>query len=123
MDDGPSPNPFLEGLSDGPKQPRRLTAFHMYFKLYYHSRVKTEYQRRYKLEQEAYQSLSEEEKKSNDPPSSVHVRWKVGREFWERESPALREEVTKAAQERHEQELKDWRENLQPPESPEDFHK
>ena len=55
-------------------------------------------------------------------PSSVHIHWKVGKEFWDCETPEVKEDIAQVAWERHDQQMKEWKENQQPLETPEDFH-
>ena len=56
-------------------------------------------------------SLSKEEKKLHTAPSSVHVCWKVGKEFWDCETLDVKEDIAQVAWERHEQQMKEWKEN------------
>ena len=49
------------------------------------------------MELTAYKGLSEEEKKSKARPSTVHVWQKVGKEFWDLETPEFQEEMAEVA--------------------------
>ena len=97
--------------------------FHMYFKLCYHSCVKSEYQWQYQQELTEYRNLSKEAKKIHKALlSSVNVHQKVGLKFWE-ETPAFWDEVAQAVTKHYEQELKEWEQNLEVPKSAESFHR
>ena len=93
--------------------------FHMYFKLCYHSCVKSEYQWQYQQELTEYRNLSKEAKKIH---KALNVHQKVGLKFWE-ETPAFWDEVAQAVKKHYEQELKEWEQNLEVPKSAESFHR
>ena len=95
----------------------------MYFKKYYHSHIKAKYKWQDQIELTEYNALSKEDKKNCQAVScSIAVCQKVGMEFWQSETLVFWEEVVKVAKEQHEQELKEWKDNLQAPKSPDDFH-
>lgn len=55
-------------------------------------------------------------------PCAVKVHLQVGKEIWEHETPEFQRQVAEEACIRHKKELKEWKANLQPAETPEDFH-
>lgn len=96
----------------------------MYLKLYYNTRVKQEYQRRYSEALAEYTALSKEDKTRQNisKPAAVKVRNKVGKEIWEAEPADVNESVVTAARERHEVQLEQWKKSQLPPSTPQEFH-
>jgi hypothetical protein len=70
------------------KPPRKLNPFHHYLKLYYISRIKDEYNRRYSLAKKQYDEATEVERTEQKlkKPVPVQIRTEIGREFWMLES-------------------------------------
>lgn len=106
------------------KKPRKLTPFHHYLKLYYRTRVKAEYERRYASAVNEYEAASEAEREAKGlkRPVAVSMRAEVGKEFWVSESTEFREEVEKRCDEAHAKELEDWEQNQQLPKTPQQYH-
>jgi hypothetical protein len=118
-------NPFsavLAGSID--KAPRKLTPFHQYLKVHYHTRIKEEYTRRYAIAKKKYDEATEEERENKDveKPIPLQMRNEIGREFWNLETDEFREAVAQDAEDAHTKEVEEWEELKVVPKTPQQFH-
>jgi hypothetical protein len=122
-------NPFAAILERSlGKQPRRLTPYHQYLKMYYEERIKDEYTWRFeaatKKYNEATASAADEDDESEFVPelSALKIRNEVGREFWDLEPDKLHEEVAQAAEDAHAKEVKEWEDSKLIAKTPQQYH-
>jgi hypothetical protein len=106
------------------RAPRKLTPFHQYLKGYYQTHIKDEYDRRYAIAKNNYDSLTKEEKENGDvkEPVPVLLRSEIGKEFWLLETDEFREKVAKDAEDAHMRELEEWEASKVIPKTPQQFH-
>jgi len=106
------------------KAPRKLSPFHQYFKLYWKTRIKDEYLRRYAIARKEYDDATEDDKTSGivKKPVPVQVRTEVGKTFWLLESDEFRAEVAQEAEDAHAKAMQEWEEVKQAPTTPVQFH-
>jgi hypothetical protein len=106
------------------KAPRRLTPFHQYLKLHYHSRVKGEYLRRYAIAKKEYDNATEEEQenKAVKKPIPVQLRTEVATEFWLLETEKFRASIANIAEETYVKEVEEWEELKMVPKTAQQFH-
>ena len=120
-----SANPFSAVLAANiEKAPRKLSSFHQYFKLYYSSRIKEEYLRRYAIAKKEYDNATEQDKASGvvNKPVPVRLRSEVGKEFWLLESDAFRAAVAQEAENNHTKEVEEWEDLKKVPRTAVQFH-
>jgi HSP90 family molecular chaperone len=123
--DSPTAGPFATVLAEHTtKPPRKLNPFHHYLKLYYISRIKDKYNRRYSLAKKQYDEATEVERTEQKlkKPVPVQIRTEIGREFWMLESSEFRDQIAKSADDAHERDMEEWEENQQTPKTPQQFH-
>lgn len=106
------------------KPPHKLSPIHQYFKLYYVSRVKPEFIRRFTVTKESWDSATDEEKANGlvKKPVAVKMRAELSREIWLLETDELHEEVTQDAVNPHAQKMKAWEVAKSVPKTPQEFH-
>ena len=92
--------------------------------MYYSSRIKQEYIRRYAIAWKAYDDASEEDRKSGTvkKPFAVQLRAEVGKEFWLLETAELRAEVTQDNKDAHLKEIEEWEQSREVPQTAQQFH-
>ena len=125
MDSSSSANPFTAAFSANiEKAPHKLSPFHQYFKLYYQSRIKEEYHRRYAIAKKSYDDATEEHKQSGavKKPVTVSYRTEVGREFWLLETEEFWAETAKKAEDVHAKEVEEWEAAKEVPKTAQEFH-
>jgi hypothetical protein len=118
-------NPFTAVLAANiEKAPRRLTPFHMYLKLHYLSRVKSEYLRRYMIAKKSYEDATEEDLEAGlvKKPIPVQLRTEIGLEFWKLETEETRQQIAQEAEDTHLKALEAWEQSKQVPKTPLQFH-
>ncbi|KAF7980387.1 hypothetical protein HWV62_38180 [Athelia sp. TMB] len=106
------PNPFLDVMGGAIETPpRKLAAIHTYSKLFYASRMKEEYERRYAVAKLAWNNATEAERASDgvDRPVPVSLRAKLVREFWQLETSEMRLEMQDAANKDHAEAVEAWK--------------
>jgi hypothetical protein len=121
----PSTNPFLALLDHAAEKiPRRLSALHQYMKMYYKSRVKNEFNRRFAVAATAYNNATKEQRESKVvlKPVALKIRNEVGMEFWEVEDDEIREEVLQAVEDIHAKDIEEREKALLIPQTPQQFH-
>lgn len=101
-----------------PKKPRRSGYLGQYMKMNYKTAMKKEGDRRLNAAFIAYNMLTDEEREKIKPPAAIQIRKTVAEEFWATESDAVREDVKAKAKEIHEEELKEWAQLKEVPQTP-----
>lgn len=106
------------------KPPRKLSAFHYYIKMYYHTRIKDEYNRRYALAKSSYDDATVEDKESGvvTMPVALQLRTNVCMEFWNLESQEFRDQMGEQAENEHLNDLAEWKERQEAPKTPQEYH-
>jgi hypothetical protein len=106
------------------KPPRKISPFHLYFKLHYATRIKAEYTRRFRWAKEEYENATEEERleKGLVAPVAIALQSKVGREFWMLESKELHQELNELAEKEHTSDMEEWEASQQVSKTPQHFH-
>jgi hypothetical protein len=119
-----SPFVAIPGLESLTKPPRKLTPFHQYLKMYYEERIKDEYSRRFQDATMEYDCATEEERESGVVPRpwAVKIRNEVGRELWNQETESFRKEVAQAAEDAHAKAVKEWKDSMLTPRTPQQHH-
>jgi hypothetical protein len=92
--------------------------------LYYISRVKEEYLRRYVVAKITWDDATQEDRDSGaiKKPIPVQLRTEVGKEFWLLETEEFRKEVAKNAEDTHSKEMAEWEELKKVPKTALQFH-
>jgi hypothetical protein len=122
---GASVNPFMSVLdANKGKPPRKISPFHLYFKLHYGTRIKAEYTRRFRWANEEYENATEEERleKGLTAPVAIALRCKVGREFWMLESEQFRQELSELSEKEHTSNMEAWEVSQKVAKTPQQFH-
>jgi hypothetical protein len=106
------------------EKPRRLTAFHQYFKSHYHSDIKKEFCRRFNIAKTLYDKATETEREEGvvKKPIPVQVRTEVGKEIWNLQTPKFREDIAREAEVAHAHEVELWEKSKATPRTPQQFH-
>jgi hypothetical protein len=121
--DSSSANPFTSVMAANiEKAPRKLAAFQWYYKMYYKSRMKDEYLRRFAVATKKYKEASPEEKETLNKPIPVQIRSEIVREFWNLETVEYREQMARDAEEAHSKAFEDWEQLKQVPKTAQQFH-
>jgi hypothetical protein len=92
--------------------------------LYWISRIKDEYLRRYVIARKEYNDATEDDKTSGIATKlvAVQVRTEVGMEFWLLESDEFRAEVAQEAKDAHAKAMEAWEEAKEVPKTAVQFH-
>lgn len=120
-----SANPFTTVLATGiEKPPRKRTPLHHYFKWFYNSRIKEEYNRRFAVAKKLFDEASEDNKLNGSAkkPMVVQIRTEVGREFWFLEMEEFQEQMVEEVEDIHTKEMEDWEAMKQVPKTAQQFH-
>lgn len=110
--------------------PRRSSAFQLYTRMHYVSRVKPAFQPFFTALRKAYVDVnaaaieSADGQTANDtkPPVEVAERTKMTHAFWEGETEAFRNQIKANADDEHKHALAAWEQDKEMPVTPQQYH-
>jgi hypothetical protein len=114
--DSPFANPFTSVMAANiEKAPWKHAAFQWYYKMYYKSRMKDKYLRRFAVAMKEYEDALPEEKETLNKPIPVQIRSEIVREFWNLETVEYRKQMAHDAEEAHSKAFEVWEQLKQVP--------
>ncbi|KAF7971124.1 hypothetical protein HWV62_21996 [Athelia sp. TMB] len=104
--------------------PRKRSAIQTYTKLYYISRMKADYERRFAVSCREWDAATEQQrcKRMLKRPQAVSFRGGIVREYWEAETEEFRLSMEREAVRDQKEALEEWKEMKSAPKTPQQFH-